>query len=133
MHLKDGGKTIELRILEKNPMPDFGLKPGVFPDQIIVKQRNSYDEPRDEPYETVRYVKELTSAPQEVTVEDNADISKEVRDAMECIGGLKKYLLCIGYGDKVGAIDVLHLHACKAQYWKQKYEMALNSIVKNKE
>lgn len=61
MLLSNGGKTITLRIPEKEPMPGMGIKPGVFPDEIIVKQRNHYLDGKDSPTETAIYVRKETA------------------------------------------------------------------------
>lgn len=43
MHLINGGKIIELRVFDEvqdDCMRQVGVKPGIFPDKIIVKRRN---------------------------------------------------------------------------------------------
>lgn len=58
MHLVDGGRIIELRIFEADPPKIFreqGVKPGVFPEQVVVKQRN-----KDGSDTSVVYIKKET-------------------------------------------------------------------------
>lgn len=46
MFLKDGGKIIEITIADKiqdDLMREVGCKAGIFPDKIIVKQRDEND------------------------------------------------------------------------------------------